>query len=334
MIRKFMAPALAGVLVGALAWSATASAADRLALRGDVLAKQDTLTLADLVDGAPAALADTALFRSPGLGQTGTIQARRIVEAAQDLGLDAIETGGRLQVTITRAARHVGAGEIEGALKRALGEKFGFDPGSTGIVFEGAQPALTLAPDLKGEVAAGDLLLDRRSRRLSATVWIGPSPTERRASLRITGTVVDLVEVAVLTRSLDRGEAVKAADISVERRARDTVAGDAVLDGAALVGRVAKRALNAGSFVKTADLARPELVGKGDVVTAVYESPGLVLSMRVKANEAGALGDTITITNPGSKKALPATIVGAGKVSVRPGQTERVVAAGALPSQN
>ncbi len=330
MIRHLMLSGLAGALL----WSGAALAADRAALRGDVVAKRDSLTLSDLIDGVPAALADTPLFRAPALGQTGTIQTRRIVEAAQELGLGTLETGGRLQITVARAARQIGANEIEAALRRALAERFGFDPGSTGIVFDGPAPALTLAPDLKGELAAADLLLDRRSRRLTATLSVGPSPTDRRASLRVTGTVVDLVDVAVLARPLDRGELVKTGDLTVEKRPRDAVPADAVLDGTPLEGRVARRPIGAGSFARLGDLARPELVHKGDLITAVYEIPGVFLSLRVKASEGGALGDVISVVNPGSKKAVPATIVGPGKVSVRPGQTERVVAAGALPSQN
>jgi flagella basal body P-ring formation protein FlgA len=330
MIRRLVLSGLAGALL----WSGAALGAERPVLRGDVVANRDALTLADLIDGVPAALAETPLFRAPGLGQTGTIQTRRIVEAAQELGLGTLETGGRLQITISRAARQVGAGEMEAALRRALAERFGFDPGSTGILFDGQAPALTLAPDLKGEVAAGDVLLDRRSRRLTATLWVGPSPTERRASLRVTGTVVDLVDVAVLARSLERGELVKPGDLNVEKRPRDAVPADAVLDGTPLEGRVARRSIGAGSFARLSDLTRPELVHKGDLITAVYEIPGVFLSLRVKASEGGALGDVISVVNPGSKKAVPATIVGAGKVSVKPGQTERVVAAGALPSQN
>lgn len=325
---------LRAALAGALLWAGPAAAADRPALRGDVVAKRDVLTLADLVEGVPAALADTPLFRAPALGQTGTIQARRILDAAEDAGLAAVETGGRLQISVSRAARHVGAGEIEAALRRALGERFGFDPGATGISFDGPAPGLSVPPDLAGEVAAGDLQLDRRSRRISGTVWVGPSPTERRASLRIAGTVVDLVEVAILARPLERGDTVKAGDLSFEKRPRDAVSGEAVLDGAPLVGRVARRALGAGSFVRASDLARPEIVGRGDIVTVIYEAPGMTLSMRAKAADAGALGDVISVVNPGSKKAVPATIVGPGRVSVRPGQSERVVAARALPAQN
>lgn len=314
--------ALAGLLL-----ACPALGADRAVLRGDVVANQDVVRLSDLVENAPAALAETALFRAPALGQSGTIQTARIVEAAASLGVPALDTGGQLQITVTRAARLVGAGEIETALRQALAEKHGFDPVSTGITFDGAAPALTLAAGTKGDVFATDLLLDRRNRRLSATIAVGISPGDRRASLRVTGTAVDLVEVAVVSRPLERGATVKASDITLERRPRDVVPVDAALDGAPLPGRVARRALGSGTMVRTGDLARPELVGRGDLVTVVYDAPGMSLSMRAKASEAGALGDVIPVVNPGSKKILQATVVAPGRVSVRAGQTERVVAA-------
>ena len=81
-------------------------------------------------------------------------------------------------------------------------------------------------------------------------------------------------------------------------------------------GRVAKRALGAGTLVRSSDLVRPEIVGRGDIVTVVYDGPGVNLSMRAKATEAGALGDTVNVINPSSKKTLQAVVTGPGRVSV------------------
>ena len=114
----------------------------------------------------------------------------------------------------------------------------------------------------------------------------------------------------------DRGEAVKASDIAVERRPKDGVPTDAAYDGAPMEGRVARRALGAGSFLRAGDLIRPEIVGRGDVVTVVYQMPGISLAMRAKATEAGALGDTVGLVNPTSKKTLQGIVVGPGRVSV------------------
>jgi flagella basal body P-ring formation protein FlgA len=296
-------------------------------LRGDVTARRDSLTVGELIENAPANLADTPLFRAPALGQTGTIQASRIAAAAGALGLPLVETGGRLQVVITRAARRVGAGEIEAALKKALAAHSGLDPIATGITFDGPEPSLTLAPDAAGEVHASEVSFDRRARRMSATIWVGRSATERVASLRVTGSVAELVEVAVATRALERNETVKPSDIALERRPREAVSSDAVFDAKPLAGRVARRALGQGSLLRPGDLARPELVVRGEVVTAVYETPGISLAMRVKAVEGGALGDSVAVLNPASKKTLQAVVVGPGRVSVHPNGPERVSSA-------
>jgi flagella basal body P-ring formation protein FlgA len=51
-------------------------------------------------------------------------------------------------------------------------------------------------------------------------------------------------------------------------------------------------------------------------VTIVYEVPGMTLTLRGRANEAGALGDAVSVTNPQSKKVLQGTVTGPGRVSV------------------
>jgi flagella basal body P-ring formation protein FlgA len=53
----------------------------------------------------------------------------------------------------------------------------------------------------------------------------------------------------------------------------------------------------------------------------------MMLTMRAKASDGGARGDTISITNPQSKKALQAVIVGPGRVSVNAAPTGRLAVA-------
>jgi flagella basal body P-ring formation protein FlgA len=281
-----------------------------------VVVGTDALTLGDLVDGLPPETAGRPLFRAPALGQSGTIQARRILEAARPLGLSAIETGGRTQVTVTRAARRIATTEIEAALKRALETQHGVEARALSINFDGPAPTLMVAPDTQGQVTIEELAYDRRNRRISALVWVGPQPTERKASVRIAGVAMEYVEVAVLTRALGRGETAQAADFMVEKRAKDTLPADVQSDTQTLTGRVARRALPVGSVVRTGDLARPEIVARGDVVTIVYEVPGMTLTLRGRASDGGAQGDTIAVVNPQSKKTLQAQVVAPGKVSV------------------
>ncbi|HEX2727943.1 MAG TPA: flagellar basal body P-ring formation chaperone FlgA, partial [Beijerinckiaceae bacterium] len=186
---------------------------------------------------------------------------------------------------------------------------------------------LVVAPDVTNQVTVEDVSYDRRSRRVSALVWIGPSATERKAAMRVTGAIVEQVEVAILTRALNRGESAQAGDFVIEKRARENVPSDAQGDVQGLAGRVARRALAAGAMVRVADLARPEIVTRGDIVTIVYEVPGMTLSLRGRASESGAQGDTINVVNPQSKKTLQGQIVAPGRVSVSAALPGRIAAA-------
>ncbi len=321
---------LALALAITFALIAATFAAERMALKGDVTVSSDVLTLGDLVEGAPPAAAATALFRAPGLGQTGTIQARRILEAARPLGLSGIDAGGRTQIVVARAARRVSAADIEAAVKRALEMQHRVEARALSITFDGPAPSLTVAAEVQGEAVVEEIAYDRRSRRLSALVSVGANGA--KATVRVAGVALEYVEAAVLTRSLNRGETTQASDFAVERRVRESLPADAHLETHALPGQVARRALQAGSVVRAGDLARPEIVARGDVVTIVYEVPGMLLTLRGTASAAGAQGDMIAVVNPQSKKTLQAQVVAPGKVSVSAPLPGRI-AANLTPAQ-
>ncbi|WP_375456701.1 flagellar basal body P-ring formation chaperone FlgA [uncultured Methylobacterium sp.] len=312
---------LALAVLGACVLPALADAPMRL--RGDVTARGDVLTLDDLVEGAPASAARRPMFRAPALGATGTIQARRIVEAVAALNLGAVETGGRLQVAVQRAARRVGAQEIEAALRRALEAGYGLDAKAVSVRLDGDGPILLAPVDLDGQVLALDLSYDPRSRRLSGLMTLG----ERQASLRVSGLVVEMRDVAVVARTINRGEPVTAADLAIERRPREAAPPDAQGSAASLAGEVAQRTLSQGAILRTGDTAPPELVARGEAVTIVYESPGISLAMRGQASDAGRMGATVNVVNVASKKTLQAVVIGPGRVSVGPAPLQRQASA-------
>ncbi|GJE16334.1 flagellar basal body P-ring formation chaperone FlgA [Methylobacterium marchantiae] len=287
-------------------------AGQRVRLRGDVTARGDILTLGDLVEGAPTDLARRPLFRAPALGASGTIQTRRIAEAVMPLGLGEIETGGRQQVSVQRAARRVGPTEIEAAIKRVLEASYGLDQRNLAIRLDGENTILLAPVDLDGQATALDLSYDPRLKRVAALITLG----ERQASLRVSGQVQEIREVQVLARSLNRGDTLGAADITVERRPREATPADAQGGSAVATGQVAQRSLSAGAVLRSGDIAPADLVQRGEAVTIVFDAPGLNLSLRGQANENGRLGAAITVTNPVSKKILAATIIGPGRVSV------------------
>ena len=88
----------------------------------------------------------------------------------------------------------------------------------------------------------------------------------------------------------------------------------------------ARRQLRAGQAIRTADLAKPDLVQRDQNVTLIYEAAGLYLTMRGKALENGTEGDAVNVMNLQSKRTVSGTVIGRGQVSIagvpsRPAQT-------------
>jgi flagella basal body P-ring formation protein FlgA len=82
------------------------------------------------------------------------------------------------------------------------------------------------------------------------------------------------------------------------------------------VGLAARRAMRPGEVLRQNDLGKAELIARNDNVTITYQVPGITLTMRGKALEGGAQGDTISVLNAQSKRSIQATVAGAGHVVV------------------
>jgi flagella basal body P-ring formation protein FlgA len=62
-------------------------------------------------------------------------------------------------------------------------------------------------------------------------------------------------------------------------------------------------------------LTKPDLVQRNDIVTLTYATPGITLTMRGKALESGAEGDSIAVLNEQTKRTLQGIVTGPGRVS-------------------
>ena len=293
-----------------------AAAPARPVLRADIIVSADIITLGDLVSGLHPQDAAAAAFRAPALGETGTIQASRIMATAEARGLVNIDASGLAQVVVTRAGRRITANDIETAVKQALAERHGVDSRALSLVFDNGSPVLVVEPGLTGALAALDVNYDPRAKRVSATIMLPGSAAMRLKPARITGQLVETIEVVVPLKTIARGDLLTDKDVVIERRPRDGQNGDLVSEATAAIGKMAKRQLGAGVPLRLSDIQRQEVITRGELVTMIYDGPGVSLSLRGKANEAGAPGDVISITNPTSKRVVQGMVMGPGRVSV------------------
>ena len=113
-----------------------------------------------------------------------------------------------------------------------------------------------------------------------------------------------------------RGETLKDADIMMVRRPRARLGRDVISDRDKAVGMAARTALEPGRPLRAAELMKPLVVLRNEQVTLVYRIPGIMLTVRGKATEAGAVGDVISVLNEQSKRVIQGEVVGPGHVVV------------------
>ena len=307
---------IAALLFALAAACACPAAAQTVAptLRASVTVTSDIVHIGDLVENA-GAVADVPIFRSPDLGTRGAVATDRIVEAIRPHQLIDIDTRGLAEVFVTRASRAIPVPEISGSIARALSEQFGLgEPPNISVEFDRAARGLQVEPDATGDLQVVALTYDPRSARFDVTFDLPASPTLHRQPPRYTGIAIETVAAVAVERPVEHGEVLKASDLTILRRPKTE--GGAIADVADAVGRAARHQLRPGQPLHAADLMKPEIVQRNDTVTIVYQAPGLVLTLRGQAQEAGALGDSINVLNIESKRVVQGVVSAPGRVTV------------------
>jgi flagellar basal body P-ring formation protein FlgA len=78
-----------------------------------------------------------------------------------------------------------------------------------------------------------------------------------------------------------------------------------------------RRSIRASQALKTADLAKPDLVQREQSVTLIFQTPGLYLTMRGKSLDNGTEGDVVNVLNLQSKRTVTGTVIGRGQVAIQ-----------------
>jgi flagellar basal body P-ring formation protein FlgA len=304
----------------------------RPALKRSVVVISDIVRLGDLIENA-GGFAPIAVFRSPDVGTTGAVPARKVIEAARAHNLFGVEPGDVIEVEVTRTGRILGKAEIEARIARLFAGTHGVgDEADLVIGFD--REVTKFSADLPpgADLKAMRALYEPRGGRFDVVFEV-PLGISRHTLMRYTGTLVEAAPAVVLTRTIARGETVRAADLAIERRPKIELAGDIVTATAEAVGRAARQTLRQGQPLRRADLTKPELVKRDDTITLVYEVPGILVTTRGKALEAGAEGDVVNVLNLQSKRTLQGVVTGPGRVEIA-AQGARTIAANPFPPAN
>lgn len=316
-MRTFLALTFAATVLAAPALANTPADPAVPTLKDTAAVEGDFVRLGDLIENI-GTNAKTPVFRAPELGQSGTIQVYRVIEAARANGVSVFDTRGVSEVIITRAARTIPVAEIERAVAETAAKQIGIDDaGNVSVYFDSGMRPLVVEPNTATALRIVQFNYDPRSQRFDASIDMPGSAAARKRAVRISGYLYESIEVPTLARAFIRGEIIRDGDIEMQRRPKAELTADIIRNSAAVIGHAARRDLRAGFPLRVSEMMKPELVGRGDTVTLTFESPGVVLSVRARAVESGTEGDVIQVINPQSKRTVQATVDGPGHVTVR-----------------
>jgi flagellar basal body P-ring formation protein FlgA len=301
-----------------LAAAASAAAQDTStspSLRASVSVSGDLVRVGDFVEHA-GETAQIALFRAPDLGTTGAVPVAQVIEALRAHNVIGVVTSDIREVMVTREARTLAQKEIEMEVARALERRNGLgEAANLSLNFDRDVRVMQLDATHRGRLSPVAVRFEPRTARFDVTFEIAREQGASPSRLRFTGTAFETVEAAVVTRSVDRGEILRSADVVIERRPKSEAGQDPAPRDRA-IGMQLRKGVRMGQLLRMADLAKADLVQRDQNVTLIYESPGLYLTMRGKANEAGSDGDTITVTNLQSKRTVQGIVTGHAQVTM------------------
>jgi len=180
----------------------------------------------------------------------------------------------------------------------------------------------TLAVGAQGEaVVADSLRLPVCSQGLTAqptastTVEVG-CPDAGGWRLFVPVKVRHNQTVLVLARGVAAGESLTAADITTVQRDAARIAGAVLSDPQAVIGRVARRPLQAGGLLSASDLVAQRLIRRGDSVSLVARQSGVEVRVAGKALGDAGESERVSVENLSTRKVVQGVVAGNGDVFV------------------
>ncbi|MCC7267048.1 MAG: flagellar basal body P-ring formation protein FlgA [Caulobacteraceae bacterium] len=196
-----------------------------------------------------------------------------------------------------------------------------------------ADGLVTMSDLFEGAGQAGVIAVARRS---GASVVLDAGAVQMAA--RRVG--LDWANAQGIRRIIVRGAASAAAaqpgNVSVLTYARDFAAGEIVRpedvvwtklaarpagaprDAEAVIGMAARRPLREGTPVHTRDVAAPQVIKAGDLISVTWSDGAVSVTLQGKALQSAAAGEAFGVQNTASKKTLQAVASGPGQAVVGP----------------
>ena len=125
-----------------------------------------------------------------------------------------------------------------------------------------------------------------------------------------------LTEVVVTKRPIGRYKMITEDDICLQKRDMSNLSSNIITNSEDVLGKRAKRAINAKTVLRADLVEFPSLVRRGDIVSIIAESDSLRITVLGEVKEKGRKGQRVRVVNLDSKKGIYARVIDSNTVVV------------------
>ncbi len=284
-----------------------------LEMKQSVVVDAPVIRLGDLFN-QPISGGDTPVAQAPKPGQTISLDYRFLSQLARAYRLDVSSHSTVDRVLVARKAQLIKSDMVIAAVVDAIAQRTQ-QQGNMDIAFDSGQLQFTLPTNVEATIGVQGLNFDPTTNRFVA-VLVVPANGPTLISQQVIGTAYVKTDVPVLKRLVSAGDTIQASDIEWISSRVDQLLPSTVTDSQQMVGRVAKRPLRPGQMLRLSDLSTEAAVQKNSLITIMVQSSQMNLSMRGKAMEDGAIGQSIRVMNTTSHKQLVGVVKDAATVVI------------------
>lgn len=288
-----------------------------LKLKTNVEVHKDVVTLGDIFENITRYKTEP-VFKSPPLGRAGTVRIERLIEAAETYNFT-FETPTKLRkITISRPARTIKADAIKTQLIRKLSKHNPLrNGGEYQLTFKNMPDGIVLPLSYSGKLKLEKFSYNKLQNSFKAH-FLPLEARGRRYQKIITGSAIEVVKRPVINREVRRGDTISASDIEIRTFRPNRIPKNSLRNSTEIIGMTAAQNLRIGSFIKTADIDKPVLIKKNQLVTLILERPGMSLKTQGKAMDNAGLNETISVMNIHSKRIVHGIAQAPGVVKIQP----------------
>ncbi len=171
-------------------------------------------------------------------------------------------------------------------------------------------------------VASGKIsmqLFQKRSEKLKGYVKLVAAISVNgtvRNKVKLSGWVDVFESIVCAARNLKKKEIINADDVYLVRRNISHISANYLTDIGKVTGLMAKHSIKADKSIKGWMLEKSPVVNKGDLVTILAESSGLMITVPGKVLMQGFAGELVKVQNLMSKRKIYAKIIDPSTVMV------------------